>query len=84
MVRQIKKLRFVLVPLLSTAVLAVLLAGCGRPSQGDRTEDKTYVIVVGDRERSVFSALDRIPGELDALLGDGWDKMSQPVIIICH
>lgn len=84
MLRQMKKICLRAVMLLP-AVSLVLLSGCGWRGQTDRKseQDKTYIIVV-DTKHPVFSSLDRIPSELDALLGEDWAQNSQPVIIICR
>ena len=82
MLLQMKKIWSRAVMLLP-AVSLVLLSGCGWRGQTDRKseQDKTYMIVV-DTKYPVFSNLDRISGELDALLGEDWAQNSQPVIII--
>lgn len=82
--RQIRKLRVGAALLLSAASLT-LLTGCGWRGQGvrERGQDKTYIVVV-DTKHTVFSGLDGISSELDALLGEGWNKGDQPVIIICQ
>lgn len=84
MLLQMKKMRLRAVMLLP-AVCLVLLSGCSWLGQTDRKseQDKTYIIVV-DTKHPVLSNLDRIPGELDALLGEDWALNSQPVIIICQ